>query len=197
MRLGGEFTGTSARPCPPEPGPEGPARGYKLAHPLLSRDGTRTGFTGVSVGGALPYGVLADARCAYGRRHPSPAPRCDCGFHALHRRADALALTRAAAHRRTALLEITALGGCIRYERGMRYARQRVRSLHVGPCGCGRPPEVFVDAGPGRAGCRALAGACAGCAAGRDTVRFGDFARLAGGRLRVVAGHGQASAAAG
>ncbi|MCB5907269.1 hypothetical protein [Streptomyces pinistramenti] len=192
MRLGGEFTGTPEGRCPPEPSAGGPLCGYKLAHLLLSRDGTRAGFTGVSVGGALPYGVLADARCAYGRRHPRPAPRCDCGFHALHSRADALALTRAGAHRCTALLEVTALGGRIRYARGMRYARQRVRSVHVGPCDCGLPPGVFVDAGRGRAGCRALTGACARCATGRDTVGFGTFAQLAGGGLRVIAGHGRA-----
>ena len=70
----------------PEERPTEPPTGYKIAHPVLSQDGTRAGFTGVSLGGALPYGVLADASCVYGLRHRAPNRRCDCGFHCVHDR---------------------------------------------------------------------------------------------------------------
>ncbi|TJZ51126.1 hypothetical protein FCH28_21780 [Streptomyces piniterrae] len=173
----------------PQERPAEPPRGYKIAHPVRSHDGRRIGFAGVSIGGAAPYGVVDEARCVYGRRHRSPALRCDCGFHCLHTLTDALALTCADAYRRAALLEVTVLGVYIRFERGMRYARQRVRVVRVGPCCCGLPPEVFVDAGWGRTGWRVLTGACAGCAAGRDMVGFAEFARLSGGRLRVLPGY--------
>ncbi|WP_407553739.1 hypothetical protein QOM21_27835 [Streptomyces sp. Pv4-95] len=173
----------------PHERPAEPPRGYKLAHPVVSHDDGRVGFAGVSIGGALPYGVLDEARCVYGRRHRSPALRCDCGFHCLHTLSDALALTCAGAHRRATLLEVTVLGAYIRFERGMRYARQRVRVARVGPCVCGLPAEVFVDAGWGRTGWRALTGACGSCAAGQGQVTFTEFARVGGGRLRVVAGH--------
>lgn len=175
----------------PQERPAEPPRGYKLANPVLSHDGERIGFAGVSIGGAVPYGVVDDARCVYGRRHRSPALRCDCGFYCLHTLTDALALTCADAHRRAALLEVTVLGVYIRFERGMRYARQRVRVMRIGPCGCGLPPEVLADAGWGRSGWQVLTGACAGCVAGRSTVSFAEFARLGGGRLRVVPGHHQ------
>ncbi|MEV0372739.1 hypothetical protein AB0I10_23420 [Streptomyces sp. NPDC050636] len=181
----------------PQERPAEPPRGYKLANPVLSHDGERIGFAGVSIGGAAPYGVVDEARCVYGRRHRSPALRCDCGFYCLHTLTDALALTCADAHRRAALLEVTVLGVYIRFERGMRYARQRVRVVRVGPCGCGLPPEVFADAGWGRTGWQVLTGSCVGCVAGRDTVSFAEFARIGGGRLRVVPGHHQAESCPG
>ncbi|MFF1282177.1 hypothetical protein ACFVY4_15640 [Streptomyces sp. NPDC058299] len=124
---------------------------------MLSQDGTRAGFTGVSLGGALPYGVLDDAGCVYGRRHRPPARRCDCGFH--HDRTAAEALLCTAGHRAAVLLEVSVLGAYIRFERGFRYARQRVRTATAGPCACG---------------VRAVA--------------LAEFARLAGQGLRVVAG---------
>ena len=83
----------------PEERPTEPPTGYKIAHPVLSQDGTRAGFTGVSLGGALPYGVLADASCVYGLRHRAPHRRCDCGFHCVHDRAAAEALLCTAEHR--------------------------------------------------------------------------------------------------
>ncbi|MFF4953729.1 hypothetical protein ACWC2K_37335 [Streptomyces chattanoogensis] len=182
----------------PRERPAEPPRGYKLANPVLSEDCGRIGFAGVAIGGAQPYGVVDQARCMYGRRHRCPALRCDCGFYCLHTFAQALALARAGTHRRAAILEVTVLGAYIRFERGMRYARQRVRVARIGPCGCGLPPEVFVDGGWGRTGWRALSGACRGCAAGRDQVSFEDFVRIGGGRLRLLPGHrdGPADAAA-
>ena len=172
----------------PEERPTEPPTGFKIAHPVLSQDGTRAGFTGVSLGGALPYGVVADASCVYGRRHRSPARLCDCGFHCVHERAAAEALLCTAEHRAAVLLDITVLGTYIRFELGFRYARQRVRTATVGPCACGARAVALADAGWGRPGWRALAAACAGCVRGRTSVSLAEFARLAGDGLRVVAG---------
>jgi hypothetical protein len=170
--------------------PAEPPTGYKIAHPVLSQDGTRAGFTGVSLGGALPYGVVADAACVYGRRHLPPARLCACGFHCLHDRAAAEALMCVTEHRGAVLLEISVLGAYIRFERGFRSARQRVRTATVGPCGCGAPASALADAGWGRAGWRALAAVCGGCVRGRPAMTLAGFARLAGDGLRVVASGG-------
>ncbi|WP_128437127.1 hypothetical protein [Streptomyces cyaneus] len=179
----------------PEERPTEPPTGYKIAHPMLSQDGTRAGFTGVSLGGALPYGVLADASCVYGLRHRAPSRRCDCGFHCVHDRRTAEALLCTAEHRAAVLLEVTVLGRYIRFERGFRYARQRVRTATVGPCACGTVAAALADAGWGRPGWTALAPSCAGCLCGRTSVSLAGFARLGGEGLRVVAGKGAASVA--
>jgi hypothetical protein len=168
--------------------PTEPPTGYKIAHPVLSQDGTRAGFTGVSLGGALPYGVLDDASCVYGRRHRPPVRLCDCGFHCLHDRAAAEALLCTTEHRTALLLEVRVLGAYIRFERGFRYARQRVRTAAAGPCACGAAALALADAGWGRPGWRALTPACAGCARGRTSVPLARFARLAGEGLRVLGG---------
>ncbi|MDN0194995.1 hypothetical protein [Streptomyces sp. S.PNR 29] len=171
----------------PEERPAEPPTGYKIAHPVLSQDGTQGGFTGVSLGGALPYGVLADASCVYGLRHRPPHRRCDCGFHCVHDRTAAEALLCTAEHRTAVLLEVLVLGRYIRFERGFRYARQRVRTVTVGPCSCGGGAVALADAGWGRPGWRALVPSCAGCVRGRTSVSLGGFAGVAGGGLRVVA----------
>ncbi|MER6717218.1 hypothetical protein ABZZ16_26185 [Streptomyces sp. NPDC006386] len=171
--------------------PTEPPTGYKIAHPVLSQDGTRAGFTGVSLGGALPYGVVADASCVYGLRHRVPHRRCDCGFHCVHDRAAAEALLCADDHRAAVLLEVSVLGAYIRFERGFRYARQRVRVVTVGPCACGAGASALVDAGWGRVGWRALAPCCRGCLRGRASLSPAGFARLAGDGVRVVAGGGR------
>ncbi|MGV4985265.1 hypothetical protein ACVB8X_21615 [Streptomyces sp. NRAIS4] len=172
--------------------PTEPPTGYKIAHPVLSQDGTRAGFTGVSLGGALPYAVLDDASCVYGRRHRPPARLCDCGFHCVHDRGAAEAMLCTAEQRTALLLEVTVLGAYIRFERGFRYARQRVRTATAGPCACGVTAVALADAGWGRPGWRALAPCCAGCAGGRTSVSLARFARLAGEGLRVVARSGGA-----
>ncbi|MFJ7072419.1 hypothetical protein [Streptomyces sp. NPDC098781] len=174
----------------PEERPTEPPTGFKIAHPMLSQDGTRAGFTGVSLGGPLPYGVLADASCVYGLRHRAPSRRCDCGFHCVHDRTTAEALLCTAEHRSAVLLEVTVLGRYIRFERGFRCARQRVRTATVGPCACGTVAAVLTDAGWGRPGWRALTASCVGCLRGRTAVSLAGFARLAGEGLRVVAGKG-------
>ena len=181
----------------PEERPTEPPTGYKIAHPVLSQDGTRAGFTGVSLGGALPYGALADASCVYGLRHRAPNRRCDCGFHCVHDRAAAEALLCTAEHRTAVLLDVLVLGRYLRFELGFRYARQRVRTATVGPCACGTVAAALADAGWGRPGWRALAPSCAGCLRGRTSVSLAGFARLAGDGLRVVAGSATAPPAVG
>ncbi|WP_328366845.1 hypothetical protein OG828_37355 [Streptomyces sp. NBC_00457] len=174
----------------PEERPTEPPTGYKIAHPMLSQDGTRAGFTGVSLGGALPYGVLDEAQCVYGLRHRAPHRRCDCGFHCVHDRTAAEALLTTAEHRAAVLLEVSVLGAYIRFERGFRYARQRVRTATVGPCACGAVAAALADAGWGRPGWYALAPSCGGCVRGRTSVSLAGFARLAGEGVRVIAGSG-------
>jgi hypothetical protein len=174
----------------PEERPTEPPTGYKIAHPVLSQDGTRAGFTGVSLGGALPYGVLDEARCVYGLRHRAPHRRCDCGFHCVHDPATAEAMLCTAEHRAAVLLEVSVLGAYIRFEQGFRYARQRVRTATIGPCACGAVAAALADAGWGRPGWRGLAATCAGCVRGRTALSPAGFARLAGDGLRVRAGGG-------
>ncbi|SDK87623.1 hypothetical protein [Streptomyces indicus] len=169
----------------PEERPKEPPTGYKIAHPVLSQDGTRAGFIGVSLGAALPYGVLDEASCVYGLRHRAPHRRCDCGFHCVHARQDAEALLTTADHRKAVLLEVTVLGAYIRFERGFRYGRQRVRTMTAGPCGCGAAGAVLADAGWGRPGWRVLESACPGCAGARRGVAPAAFERLAGQGLKV------------
>ena len=181
----------------PEERPTEPPTGYKIAHPVLSQDGTRGGFTGVSLGGALPYGVLADAACVYGLRHRAPQRRCACGFHCVHERAVAEAMLCTSEHRSAVLLEVTVLGAYIRFERGFRYGRQRVRVATVGACACGAAAVALADAGWGRPGWRGLEPSCAGCVRARRSVSLAAFARLAGEELRVVAGGGDTARPAG
>ena len=175
------------KPRLPAEHPKEPPTGYKIARLALSQDGARAGFTGVSLGAALPYGVLDEARCVYGRRHAAPRRRCDCGFHCVHERAAAEAFLCTGAHRGAALLEVAVLGAYIRFERGFRYARQRVRSVTVRPCGCGARASVLADAGWGRPGWRVVEGVCGACVGRRTTLRLPEFARLAGEGLTVTA----------
>ena len=50
------------------------------------------------------------------------------------------------------------LGAYIRFERGFRYARQRVRTATVRPCACGTVAAALADAGWGRPGWRVSSG---------------------------------------
>ncbi|CAM5562005.1 putative protein OS=Streptomyces alboniger OX=132473 GN=CP975_08095 PE=4 SV=1 [Streptomyces alboniger] len=171
----------------PEERPKEPPTGYKIARPVLSHDGTGAGFTGVSLGAGLPYRALDEAGCVYGRRHRAPHRRCDCGFHCVHDRATAEALLCTGEHRGAALLEVSVLGAYIRFERGYRYARQRVRRATLPPCGCGAAASLLADAGWGRPGWRVVESACGRCRGGRQAVSVAGFERLAGEGLRVVA----------
>ncbi|HEY2207241.1 MAG TPA: hypothetical protein VGH99_22510 [Pseudonocardia sp.] len=161
--------------------PSAPLRGFKLAHPMVSADGTRGGFGGVTLGRSNIYGVLSDAECAQGGRHRSPSRWCDCGFYCVHTLDDARALACDPDYRYAVLLEVAASGRFMRYERGLRYARQRIMGVRVGRCGCGHSATMFVETGAGSIGWRRLVGACPACAGPRPRIPLEDFARLLGG----------------
>jgi hypothetical protein len=151
---------------------------------MVSADGTRGGFAGVTLGRSSVYGTVATAECAQGAQHRSPSRWCDCGFYCVHQVTEALDLACDPDYRDTALLEVAASGRFMRYERGLRYARQRVTAVWAGRCRCGRPAMFFAGAGAGLWGWRRLRPVCAACA-GRGECRRGlaleEFARLLDG----------------
>jgi hypothetical protein len=161
--------------------PARPFTGYKLAHAVLSADGSRTGFAGLTLGATRVYDVLADADCVWNSRHAPPRRWCGCGFYCLHKLSDARSLACATENRSALLLEVAASGRYIRYERGLRYSRQRVRTVLDAQCGCGRAGSALADAGSGLIGWRHLSPVCAKCAAGRPVLALQEFtARLDG-----------------
>ncbi len=82
---------------------------------------------------------------------------------------------------------MAASGQYIRYERGLRYSRQRVRAILDAQCACGRPGTALADAGSGLIGWRHLAAVCGTCAAGRPTLTLRDFTARLDGPVRVTA----------
>ncbi|MGQ0482709.1 MAG: hypothetical protein ACT4O0_17005, partial [Pseudonocardia sp.] len=148
---------------------------------MISADGTRAGFGGVTLGRASVYGAVADAECAQGGRHRSPSRWCDCGFYCVHTLDDARALACNPDYRYAVMLDITASGRFIRYERGLRYARQRVTAVRVGRCCCGVRARVFVETGEGTVGWRRLVPVCEPCAGARPVVGLGAFSRMLAG----------------
>jgi len=167
--------------------PDRPYPGFKLAHAVLAAEDGRAGFAGLSIGAQRVYGRIAEASCVWSRRHAPPRRRCGCGFYCLNSLTEARALSCPAENRAAVLLEVVASGRFIRYERGLRYSRQRVRAVRVGPCGCGRPAVGLADAGRGLVGWRQLMPSCAACAAQRYLVTFGGFAARLGGQVPVTA----------
>ena len=157
--------------------PDRPFTGYKLAHAVLSADGARTGFAGLTLGATRVYGAVADAGCVWNRRHAPPRRWCGCGFYCLHALADARSLGCATENRAALVLEVSAAGQYIRYERGLRYSRQRVRAILDAQCACGRPGTALADAGSGLIGWRHLAPACGPCAGGRPRSPSGSSPR--------------------
>jgi hypothetical protein len=172
-----------ARPAKDEH-PDRPFTGYKLAHAVLSADGATAGFAGLTLGATNVYGAVGDACCVWNRRHAPPRRWCGCGFYCLHDLADARSLACATENRSALTLEVTASGRYIRYERGLRYSRQRVRAILDARCACGRPGTALADGGSGLIGWRHLAPACETCTAGRPALTLREFAaRLNGGVL--------------
>src|SRR5215472_2554214 len=170
-------------------GDERPARpftGYKLAYAMLSADGARTGFAGLTLGADRVYGVTAEASCVWNRRHLPPRRWCGCGFYCLHALSEARALGCATDNRSALLIEVAASGRYIRYERGLRYSRQRVRAIKDSQCSCGRPGTSLADAGSGLIGWRHLAPACARCAAGRPVLNLWEFTARLDSPVRVA-----------
>jgi hypothetical protein len=145
--------------------PDHPFTGFKLARAVVSADGARTGFAGLTLGATEAYGTVGDATCVWNPRHEAPRRWCGCGFYCLHALGDAQALGCATANRSALLLEIAASGRYIRYERGLRYSRQRVRVIRESRCGCGRAGTALADAGTGIVGWRHLTPVCGRCAA--------------------------------
>ncbi|MFC5994932.1 hypothetical protein ACFQE5_11995 [Pseudonocardia hispaniensis] len=163
-----------------------PLPGYKLAYPMLSADGTSTGFSGVTLGRAHIYRAIDDAICVHGSRHACPSRWCDCGFYCFHDIAAARDLACEPEYRGAVLLEVAVSGRYRRYERGLRYARQRVRAVRIGRCDCGRHGEVLADSGSGSIGWRRLLPVCPSCAGNRPVIEPDAFGRLAGGDITVT-----------
>ena len=175
------------RPAGP-PGAERPDRpftGYKLARAVLSADCTKTAFAGLTLGAERVYGVTAEASCVWTPRHAPPRRWCGCGFYCLHELADAQALGCATENRSALLIEVAASGRYIRYERGLRYSRQRVRVISGCWCDCGNPGTALTDAGTGLVGWRHLSPICDRCSVGRRALRLAEFAALLDGRVQV------------
>jgi hypothetical protein len=165
--------------------PDRPFTGYKLAHAVLSADGATAGFAGLTLGAASVYGAVGDASCVWNRRHAPPRRWCGCGFYCLHDLADARSLACATENRSALILEVTASGRYIRYERGLRYSRQRVRAVLDAQCACGRPGAALADAGSGLIGWRHLAPVCDSCTAGRPALTLREFIARLDGAVRV------------
>jgi hypothetical protein len=161
--------------------PDSPFTGFKLARAVLSADGMSAGFGGLTIGAERVYGAVAEATCVWNDRHVPPKRWCGCGFYCLHDLSDAKSLGCTTENRSALLLEVTASGRYIRYERGLRYSRQRVRSIRAAWCACGRPGVALTDAGTGLVGWRHLDPVCERCAAGRLALRMSEFAGLIGG----------------
>lgn len=178
-------TNASWRPAKGER-PERPFTGFKLAHAVMSADGDRTGFAGLTLGATRVYGVTGDACCVWSRRHAPPRRWCGCGFYCLHAVADARSLACATENRSALLLEVAASGRYIRYERGLRYSRQRVRAILDAQCTCGRPGTALADAGSGLIGWRHLHPVCGTCTRGRPALTLRDFAARLDGPVRVA-----------
>jgi hypothetical protein len=166
--------------------PDRPFTGYKLAHAVLSADGGTAGFAGLTLGAHNVYGATADAMCVWNRRHLPPRRWCGCGFYCLHTLADARSLGCATENRSALLLQVAASGSYIRYERGLRYSRQRVVAVLDAQCSCGRPGSALADAGRGIIGWRHLAPACARCTAGRPVLSLREFTARLDSPVRVA-----------
>ena len=181
-------------PIPGHPGgppgaerPDRPFTGYKLARAVLSADGAKAAFAGLTLGAESVYGVTADAQCVWSPRHAPPRRWCGCGFYCLHELSDARALGCATENRSALLLEVAASGRYIRYERGLRYSRQRVRVISESWCGCGNPATALADAGSGLVGWRHLTPMCDRCTGARRALTLAAFAALLDGKVRVEA----------
>jgi len=166
--------------------PGRPFTGYKLAHAVVSGDGTRTGFAGLTLGATRVYGAVSDACCVWSRRHAPPRRWCGCGFYCLHALADARSLACATENRSALLLEVAASGRYIRYDRGLRYSRQRVRAILGAQCTCGRASTGLADTGSGLIGWRHLAPVCDMCTRGRPVLTLADFTARLDSAVRVA-----------
>ena len=174
---------------PPLPGehPAGPLPGFKLAHALVSTDGTRAAFVGLVTGARQVYGPVADGVCVWNHRHVVPKRGCGCGFYCFHTLERARAMAADEHYRATVILEVAASGRFIRYEEGLRYAHQRVRGVRLGRCSCGSPADLLVDSGRGLSGWRRVQPACRLCSRkATSALSCEEFARRLGTHAAVV-----------
>ena len=167
--------------------PDRPFTGYKLAHAVLSADGA-TASSRASRWARPASTAPSVTGLRVEPRHAPPRRWCGCGFYCLHDLADARSLACATENRSALILEVTASGRYIRYERGLRYSRQRVRAVLDAQCACGRPGAALADAGSGLIGWRHLAPVCDSCTAGRPALTLQGVHR-APGRHRSASGH--------
>ena len=174
------------RPPLPVEHPSGPLPGYKLAHAVMSTDGSRAAFVGLVTGARQVYGSLADGVCVWNHRHVVPKRGCGCGFYCFHTLERARAMAADEHYRATVILEVAASGRFIRYEQGLRYAHQRVRAVRLGRCACGAPADVMVDSGRGLSGWRRMQPACRICSRKGTTVSCEQFARRLATHAAVV-----------
>jgi len=174
-----------------------PLLGFKLAYPMLSADGTRTGFSGVTVGRGQVYLAIADAICVLGARHEPPSRWCDCGFHCFHEVSSARDLACDPDHAGAVLLEVAASGRYRRHERGLRYSHQRVRAVRLTRCGCGRAAQVLADTGSGTVGWRRLLPVCPSCTGTHPQLDPDMFGLLTGSRVTVTTDPPEAPATSG
>ncbi|MDD7933407.1 hypothetical protein [Actinomycetospora straminea] len=147
---------------------------------MISADSRRAGFNGVALGRSQVYGAVADAVCIQSPRHRCPSSWCDCGFYCFHALDDARDLACDPQYQHCVLLEVAASGRYVRYELGLRYARQTIRSVRLGRCGCGRAATALADGGPGIVGWRRLHPVCGLCAGPRPVLTPEAFGVLLG-----------------
>lgn len=147
---------------------------------MISADSRRGGWAGVALGRSQVYGAVADAVCIQSPRHRCPSSWCDCGFYCFHALADARDLACDPQYQHCVLLDVAASGRFVRYELGLRYARQTVRSVRLGRCGCGRAATALADGGPGVVGWRRLHPVCGLCAGPRPVLTPEAFGALSG-----------------
>ncbi len=174
------------RPPLPEEHPDGPLPGYKLAHALVSTDGSRAAFVGLVTGARQVYGPAADGVCVWNHRHVVPKRGCGCGFYCFHTLDRARAMAADEHYRATVILEVAVSGRFIRYEEGLRYAHQRVRAVRLGRCACGAPAHLLVESGRGLSGWRRVQPACPVCSRKGATVSRDAFAQRLGGHVAVI-----------
>lgn len=167
--------------------PLGPLRGHKLAYPLLSVDGRAAAFRGIWSSAQPVYRVRDSASCFWNNRHDPPIRRCGCGFYCLDSFDAARAMACEGRYRSTVILEVELSGRFIRYEQGYRYSDQRVLTVHLNRCECGRPASVLVDSGTGTTGWLQLEPSCSRCNVRKEAMSPSEFGTLLGDPAVVVA----------
>jgi hypothetical protein len=90
-------------------------------------------------------------------------------------------------YRSAVVLDVEVSGRFIRYEEGFRYSSQRVVSVDLHRCLCGRPAGVLVDGGTGITGWLQLQPSCLRCVGSKETITPAMFAALLGDPALVVA----------